>query len=64
MVLEDKAFLKPTLQSFITAGDANRDMNEYPLSSAFPLASSFGTLNIKRWCMAGFILNAPHVSLG
>ena len=37
MVLEDKAFLKPTLQSFIMAGDANRDMNEYPLSSAFPV---------------------------
>ena len=37
MVLEDKAFRKATLQSFIAAGDANRDMTVYPLAQAFPV---------------------------
>jgi len=36
MVLEDKQFQPETLQSFIKAGDANRDLNLIPLATAFP----------------------------
>lgn len=37
MVLEDKAFKRTSLQAFIETADANRDMENFPLASAYPV---------------------------